>query len=344
MIRVFTTGRHAHRSALSYPALADLFAAEVTLVARPDEADLYLFAHSVDVMEAPETLVADWRRRRRPVVLLSEEPFWDTIWTGRPLEREIVIDTAWGSLPVVQLNHHTSEIFRFERIPYYLLTSHRFVNAYRYRFARNAARSTADWQADFAARPTETVFMFERRPEDSHDVRWEEARIIGLCAWRTRLAEACRGAGALHLGRSWQPRQPRRQDLPDWHMDKLVRLDGAARTIAAFENTHQPDYVTEKFFDAMACGARPLYYASTGHRIHDFGVPPEAWLNLFDLSPEAAAERLRAGGAEVTFYEAFRHGQDQLARLFSDAETLMSERLRLQRAVMGELYDILRPV
>lgn len=346
MIRVFKTGRHVHRSPLSYPALADLFAAEIAFVERPEQADLYLFAHSVDVMEAPEAMVVDWRRRRRPVLLLSEEPFWDTLWTGRPLDREIVIGTTWGDLPVVQLNHHTSKIFHFDRIPYYLLTNHRFVNAYRYRFARNAVRSVTEWQADFATRSAEIAFMFERRSEDRHDVRWETADIIGLCAWRTRLAEACRGPGVLHLGRSWQPQQPRRQDLLDWHVDKLMRLDGAVCSMAAFENTHQPNYVTEKFFDAMACGARPLYYAAEGHRIHDFGVPPEAWLNFFGLSSDTAAERLHAGiGLEEVvqpaYCEAFRHGQDQLAGLFSDVGVLFSERQRLHRSVIEELHGIL---
>lgn len=341
MIRIFKTGRHAHRSPLSYPALAPLFAGAVEMVARPDQADLYLFAHSLDVEAAPEALVRDWRQRRRPVVVLSEEPFWDTIWTGRPLAREIWLETSWGTLPAVQLNHSTSSIFRFSRIPYYLLTSHRFANAYRWRFSRNAARSEAEWREHFAACRAETVFMFERRPERRHDVCWEAGGITGLCAWRTRLAEAC-GPRAERLGRSWQPGAPRRQALPDWHLDKLVRLDGYARSLAAIENTHHPDYVTEKFFDAMACGSRPLYWAAPGHRIHGFGVPAAAWLNLHGQDAAAAAAGLGESFAGPGFLEAWRAGQQRLAELFNDTGVLLAERDRLRRAVLGELHGVLQ--
>ena len=42
MIRYFTTGAHAHRIPLSYPALAPLVAPFATRVERPEEADLHV--------------------------------------------------------------------------------------------------------------------------------------------------------------------------------------------------------------------------------------------------------------------------------------------------------------
>jgi len=341
MIRVFASGDHMRRMPLSYPALADLFAGDIVMVNTPGEADLYVFAHSLDIEAAPEALVQDWRRRRRPVVLLSEEPFWDTVWTRRPLDRLIYIETAWGALPVVQMNHCTSRIFRFDRIPYYLLTNHRFLNAYRYRFRRNAARTAADWLDRFRARARDCVFMFERRPERFHDLRWPQSNLLGLCAWRTRLAEAAgTGPQVERLGASWQGGVPR-QMLGNWHMDKLIRLDGRARSIAAIENTHHPDYVTEKFFDAMACGARPLYYARPGHRIAGFGVPRAAWLNLDGLTPEAAAGRLPEPFLDTDFIEAWCAGQRSLAALFSDSAAVVEERRRLHRVLLDELRAVL---
>ncbi len=344
MIRVFKSGRHAHRTPLSYAALAPLFQADITLVDRPARADIYLFAHSLDVQDAPEDLVADWRARRRPVVILSEEPFWDTIWGRQPLARQIHVDTAFGTLPVIQLNHHTCNIFRFERIPYYLLTHHRFAAAYRWRFRRNAARSVADWRADFARREVDLTFMFERRPEPHHDVRWPGGGIIGLCAWRTELANACAGrstGGVVErLGQSWQG-GPVRQDLADWHMDKITRLDGRARAIGALENTHQPDYITEKFFDAFACGARPLYFAAPDHRVHDLGLPGAAWRNLYGLEPDAAAGLVMGDSRPgADFLDAWHLAQTRLAALFDDTGLMVRERERLKRAVVQELQVI----
>ena len=340
MIRIFRTGAHAHRTPLSYPALAPLFEGIVQPVARPDEADLYLFAHSLDVEDAPRALVEDWRQRRRPVVILSEEPFWDTIWGRRPTTRRRVIDTAWGALPVVQLNHATSGIFAFDRIPYYLLTDHRFANTYAARFARNAARAPEDWQAGFAARAVDVAFMFERRPEPHHALRWPEADIAGLCSWRTELAEACSAGTVERLGRSWQG-GPSRFELENWHLDKMIRLDGRARCLAGIENTHHPAYVTEKIFDAFACGSLPLYAASPGHRIHGFGLPEGSWLNLWGLAPADAAARIEDLAWDRARFETFAEAQRVLAGLFGDPRIWVAERARLARALQAELTAVL---
>lgn len=302
----------------------------------------------MDIEEAPRAVIDAWRRRQKPVVLLSEEPFWDTIWGRRPLERELIVDTRFGAVPVIQLNHATSSIFRFARIPYYLLTNHRFANAYAARFTRNSALDAAGWQACFEARSTDLTFMFERRPEPHHAVQWPEAGIIGLCSWRTELAEAARAGAVERLGRSWQGGESRFQQR-NWYLDKITRLDCRARMLGAFENTHQPDYVTEKIFDAFACGSVPLYFASPQHRIHDFGLPEEAWINLHGMSvPEAAAQLeglgcgrdwVRNWGRER--FAAYAGAQRQLAERFCDPALWLAERKRLAAAVKAELAAVL---
>lgn len=340
MIRIFRTGRHAHRSALSYPALAPLFEGTVEPVDRPEAADLYLFAHPADIGEAPRALVEDWRARRRPVVLLSEEPFWDTIWGRRPLARRLVRDTDHGPLPAIQLNHATCDIFRFCRIPYYLLTNHRFASAYAWRFARNAERRPGDWAARFAARPVDLTFMFERRPEPFHGMRWPEAGLIGLCDWRTKLAESPHPGRVERLGASWQG-GPSRFDLRNWHLDKLALLDERTRLMGAFENTHHPDYLTEKIFDAFACGALPLYFAAPDHRIHGFGLPGASWVNLHDLPPAEAAARIAELRIDAGRLEAYAEAQGRLARLFGDTGLWVAERARLRTAVLEALGQVL---
>lgn len=339
-IRVFKHGTHAHRTPLSYPTLAPLFEDFIELVDQPAQADLYVFAHALDINAAPHAMVDDWRRRRRPVVLLSEEPFWDTLWGRRPLARERTLDTPFGALPVIQLNHHTSTIFNFDRIPYYLLTNHRFANTYAARFARNIRIGPADWQARFAARAVDLTFMFERRPGAHHNLQWPEGGIIGLCAWRTELAEACRGDKIERLGASWQGGHSR-FDLDNWYLDKMTRLDDRARLQAAFENTHQPNYISEKIFDAFACGALPLYVASAEHRIHDFGLPATSWINLFGLSPQAAARRIEETHLLPEVFEDYDHAQQRLRQLFCDISLWHAERLRLRTALQTEFSEIL---
>lgn len=340
MIAIYRTGALRHRTPLAYPALAPLFAPHVAEVADPLEADLWLFAHPLDVTDAPPALVEHWRARRLPVVILSEEPFWDTLWGRRPLARHFTIDTRAGRLPVIQLNHATCAIFRFAEIPYYLLSNHRFANAYAARFARNAGLSPADWQARFDGYPTDLTFMFERRPGAFHSVRWPEGDILGLCAWRTEIAEACEGERIRRLGASWQG-GPTRFGLDNWHLDKLVRLDGTTRKLAAFENTHQPQYLTEKLFDAFACGALPLYAASRHHRVHGLGLPPAAWLNLYGMTAPEAAQAIRAWRPDAAFFDAYAQAQSMLAARFGDTGLWLDERARLAKAVLAELRGVL---
>lgn len=340
MIRIYTTGRHAHRSPLSYPALHLLFEQDVMHVAEPADADLYVFAHVSDIQEAPQTLVEDWRRRRRPVLLLSEEPFWDTIWGKQPLEATLYVDTAFGPLPVQQLNHYTSDIFRFDRLPYYLLTNPRFARAYRARFVRNAALDVQDWHAHFTARTVDVTFMFERRPEAYHTVHWPQGDITGLCAWRTEMAEARTSGTVERLGHSWQGGINRLDMDTDWHADKLHHLDDHARIMGAIENTHQPDYVTEKLFDAYACGSLPLYYASVGHRIHDIDLHAHSWINLYDLSPRQAAKRVE--DIEWSAHlEGFVQAQNTLATLFCNDMAWHAEHTRLRHATVTALQRFL---
>lgn len=340
MIRIYITGPHSNRSPLSYSALASLFAGTVQVVDTPAMADLFLFAHTLDVENLPMAVCEQWRLRPRPIVVLSEEPFWDTIWGKRPLERHLIIDTRFGAVPVVQLNHHTSKIFAFHHIPYYLLTDHRFASAYAYHFRRNAARRAADWKADFERRAVDVTFMAERRPEKYHNVRFPDGDIIGLCAWRTELALGCRAAKVERLGQSWQGGATR-FTLRDWHLDKLVRLNGRSRILSGLENTHQPDYISEKIFDAFALGARPLYFASPGHRVHDFNLPPAAWLNLYDLPVPAAVEAIAAAPWDAAFYAAYTEAQQQLEALFADPALFVAERERLQKSVLEALTEVL---
>jgi hypothetical protein len=346
MIRVFKSGAHSNRTPLSYPALLPLFEGDLTLVDSPEQADLYVFAHSLDIFDAPRDLIDDWRRRQCPIVLLSEEPFWETIWARQPLAKYRLLASRWGPLPVHQVTHQTSDVFRFDRIPYYLLTNHRFAYAYAARFSRNAALSPAEWAERLRVAASDLTFVFERRPEPHHSLTWLEGDLIGLCAWRTEVAETtCRGR-IKRLGHSWAADMPARQMLHDWHLDKLTTLDGQTRVMAAFENTHQPQYITEKIFDAFACGAVPAYFATPRHRIHDFELPSESWINLAGFKPEVAAERLdQIDWADPIFLRttctAYAEAQRGLAELFTSVTIWQKERSRLAKALPAALAQIL---
>ena len=336
-LRIASLGPHAHRSPFGHAALAPLWEGAVTLTDDPGTADLILFAHPQDPAHLPVPLPS----RRIPVALLSEEPFWDTLFSPDPLARRIFLPAGRvGDIALHQVTHHRSPIFAFDQIPYDLLTEPGHLATYARLFARNAARSPADWQSAFAARRVQAAFMATRRPESFHDLQLAAGDITGLCAWRTRLAQDYQTGKVWRLGEGWHrgwKRAPPRRLQPDWHRAKIARLDGQARIISGIENTHQPSYLTEKLFDAFACGARPLYFASPGHRLHDLGLPAAAWINLWGLDSASAAHAIDAALWDMDVCAAYAQAQTQLARMFTTPTLIAAERARLGQALLGEV-------
>lgn len=335
MLSVHITGDYRHRQPLAYSALRPLWDSWLEITPDMAKADLVIVAHPRDLDTHGATLKATLGTGQR-LVLLSEEPFWDTVWGADPFVRAAVHDTDAGALPYVQLNHLTSDLYDFARLPYFVLTNRSYFNRYALRFGRNATRSVADWRAHFNDM-TKIVFMAERRKDAKFDRCFTDAEVFGLSAQRTRLTEAIAtrlGDCVTCFGHGWDG-NTRRQDLHDWHLQKLHQLDGCTRVLSAMENTHLPSYVTEKLFDAFATGAWPLYIARANHRV-DKLVPRAAWTNLVGLDPDAAAETV---AVLVPDPAAYAEAQARLAALFSPA-VLASERARLGRALRAELMAV----
>lgn len=335
-LKVWRGGPHAHRMPLAYPALQPLWKGRIMLVEDPGAADLLTIAHPLDALTlAPDAAGAV--ERGVPAALLSEEPFWDSLFSPDPMAARITLPAAHlGELRLHQINHHRSSIFDFEKIPYYLLTEHRFVSVYAARFARNARLLPEDWAAAWAARPRDIVFMAERRMEAFHDITLPEAGLVGLCAWRSRLAAGCKGDGVERLGASWSGGRTR-FELPDWHFDKMIRLDGRTRLLSAIENTHQPLYLSEKLFDAFACGTVPVYMAAPGHAVERLNLPEESWVNLWGFDEAEIPSRLREVMASGIDWRAYAKAQRALAALFDRLDWVVKERERGGRALISEL-------
>ena len=96
-------------------------------------------------------------------------------------------------------------------------------------------------------------------------------------------------------------------------------------------------YLSEKLFDAFACGAVPLYLASPGHHLHRMGLPDGAWVNLFGLTEAGAAARIAAWEPTTEGASAYCEAQARLAALFGDTRLWLAERQRLGRALVAEV-------
>ena len=336
-LRVATLGCYAHRQPLAYAPIRERCAPAIEVVDDPSAADLLVVAHTKDFDSHCQSLSRLMAARPgRRLVLLSEEPFWDTVWGANPFARWQDYASRVAFLSFVAINHQTSQAFAFERIPYFLLTDPRYINHYKPLFARNAGLSAADWRRHFHAVEWDAAFVAVRRRDRRYDVTFSEHDVQGLCRYRSTLAERAGGASVLRMGEGWAAGPPR-QALADWHAEKLALLDMKCRYVSGLENTHQASYVSEKIVDAFAVGAVPLYFAGSDHRVTRL-APPGSWINVYGRSSEDAFDAAAEPPSEVL--DAYVEAQRGLDRLFSDPAAVGAELDRFAAALVAEFHSI----
>jgi hypothetical protein len=351
-LRILTFGGYRNRQPLAYEPIRAALGDRIALVDDPAEAQILLIGHYADLdLFGRQILAMLAGRPGLCLVLLSEEPFWDSCWMPDPLSRHQRITLETGSagstvgctVDCTVLNHATSTIYRAARIPYFLLTDSRYIARYRPMFDRNAGWTAADWQRHFRAVPLDAVFLAQRRMAARMAPMHGGGRLRGLSVWRSRIAEACQGPRVVIEGAGWGTgggTAPRRQDLDDWHADKLTRFDLQTRYMSAFENSWQADYLTEKIWDAFAVGAVPFYAGGPDHAVQRL-VGARGWLDFFDhldSIPDIDTGCLPDPG----LVDAYASRQEELARLFADRTVLEAEYDRLTTALLGALQGVLR--
>lgn len=343
MVPVFLFGDFAHRIPLAYAPIASLCHDRIKVVDQIHQAKLILIGHSKDIARYEAELAAALRANPRcHAVFLSEEPFWDIIWGADPFSRQQFMEIDGDRFPLTVLNHATSDIFAFEHIPYFLLTDLGFATRYALRFRRNARKSPEDWADHFSNCSYQAAFIAEKRLNPKFAVSFPQEDTFGLCRFRSLVTQDYKTGQVLRAGAGWR-KAPRRQALGNWHLDKLMQLDQRCRFVSALENTHQRQYVTEKFFDAFAVGAVPLYFASQGHRVHDI-APANVWVNLFNSDIETAAahacQSIDAFAFDAPFFQSYCAIQARLADTFANPAVLLAEQDRLSAALIGELQTL----
>lgn len=339
MVKIFLLGRRSHRTPFSYPEYQRLFQQHFQYVQNPESADFLVFSFILDLSENIDevnrirTVNPDVR-----LVVISEEPLWDTIWSGDFLPRQTSISLGDTEHSYSILNHFGTRIYDFEKIPYFITTSDDYFARYSYLFSRNSTLKQGDLKSAWEKLAIRVAFYAERRAEANLDVRFPERDITGLCRYRTLVAEAVTGDGVLRVGQGWG-NSIKRQLLPDWHLDKLAVLDRRAFIVSGIENTHQWNYVTEKIFDAFAVLAVPVYYASPSHGVMRL-VPPGSYINLYGLTADQAAEQIARFEPDPDFIDSYREAQSRLAAMFSNPTQLTTERRRVVSEIVKEFQAL----
>lgn len=332
-------GRNIGRSPLGYNPYHELFSNRLQLVEKPGLAEVLVFAASKNIIEAYKHS-EDKNFLDKPLAVLSEEPLWDTTW-GFEFDAPIAqIQSAGQDFEYAVLNHLTTDIFKFDKIPYFVTTEDKYAVRYASLFRRNVEMSPQQLLEHWRAAPIRQAYFAEKRTGELYDFLRPELDLYGYCGYRTRLAEAAPDDRVLRIGQGWSD-TTRRQELPDWHLDKLATLDRRTFICSALENTHLPDYITEKPFDAFAALAIPVYAASPSHRITEI-LPEGSFINVFGLEAKDAARQLARFEPDIEFAECYLEAQQRLAALFGNVDTLWSERRRVVDKTVAALEAVRR--
>ncbi|QOC23778.1 exostosin family protein [Wenzhouxiangella sp. AB-CW3] len=332
-------GRHSNRTPLSYEPIRRHLGGRLKFVDSPEAADLIVSGFRIDFRDGIDSLLPVLDRSKPPkLAVISEEPLWDITWSGPFTGRNASLTIGGTEIKYTFLGHETSDIFKFDRIPYFLLTSDDFPVRYANLMARFKSMTADELMSMWKAAPIAAAFFHEKRNGEGYSNSFPERDVHALSAYRTEVAEYASGEAVLRVGKGWHG-EKRRQDLPDWHLDKLAQLDGRTRVLSAFENVHQSQYVTEKVFDAFAVGAIPAYWAGPGHRIFEL-VPRDILINTYSQSVAQAVKRISGIRPNAQLAWHWRDTARRLVAIFSEHEKITLERKRIMDAVIREILSL----
>lgn len=273
------------------------------------------------------------------VAILSEEPLWDTLWGGDFLRKHQQSYLTGFPFDFIYLNHRTTSIFNFKFIPYFITTCDNYYLRYSSLFKKNLGLSASEIKSVWASAGYRQAFFAEKRVGSNFEINSDVSDdIVGLCSYRSEIAEFASGNGILRVGQGWGE-MPKRQSLPDWHLDKISTLNRQSFIVSALENTHLQDYLTEKIFDAFAVLGVPVYYAGPTHAVHRL-LPEGGFINVYGLTPAAAAKKISEFDPSDEFMCAYLVAQQRLSDIFSSPRTYWSEREFVLDAIVSELNNI----
>jgi len=308
-------------------------------VDNPQLADLVVTGFELDFRENQARLATLTASGMGPkLAVISEEPLWDIAWSGAPETRHVHREKNGTALSYAFLSHDTSDIFSFDMLPYYIMAEDRFIARYASMITRQARRRPAELLAHWRQAPLRAAFVAEKRAGDKYRCQAPAGRIVQLSGYRSELAEQMQAADVLCMGKGWTSAGAR-QDMADWHLDKLAHLHDRCRMISALENVHHGLYISEKIFDAFACGAVPIYFAGAGHRVFEL-VPETAMVNTYGMDVAAAKDRLDSFTPDLGLAEAWLDTAHRLAEMFRDGALIDRERARIADAVLAEVSRV----
>ena len=338
-LKLAIVGRHAARTPFSYSVYKQLFGDYFSFTDDAYKADVIVVGFSVDL----DSITADYPGliKNNPHIkffVFSEEPLWDCLSPNAIDCIEQEWHTAEGLVKFRVFNHLNSDVFNFERIPYFLTTESSYIARYLLLYKQLLQAHTPSSLLEYwQSKGTTVHFVQQQRLQAQYGFYNPRLNVYGLSKFRSLLCE-CLLEENVSVDAQSVTSNGVRQALPDWHLDKIIRLQGKTSLLSAMENTLISNYVTEKIFDAFALGAMPVYYADQAHRVFEL-VDEGTFVNLYGLSVPDSVELLKNHNFKLEQAERYLDNVQALHTRFAHFESLHSERMSVVRKVCSAILS-----
>ena len=282
-----------------------------------------------------------YKKYKKKIVILSEEPLWDSTNDNNPSQKINFNENLClnnNEIQIFQINHFNSNIYDFLKIPYFLTTDDNFYLRYNFYFKRNFNLITENNLLDNLKKKN-ILFLNEKRTYYDFNNNLLSLLSLNLNFYRTLLANEIHQSGCDDIvikGKGWQSQKQKRQNLHDWHLDKLVRYDQKFTFFSSLENTHYKNYITEKIFDAFACLSIPLYFMDDTSFLDKIAYN-SSYINLSNCSIQEAIEKIESFRIDKNFYSNYLNTQKNLMVLFSNYDHLNNER----KNIISKIYNLI---
>ncbi len=340
-LKVALVGSRSNRAPLAYKPYRKLFEKFFDYVS-PSEADILVFAISFEIKEFfttnPDQLS---RLTEHSVWLISEEPLWDTVWNYENHTKEFYNLVINGTtLQVNHISHFVNSPYKDLNFPYFLTTEDSFFKYYLIFFNSRLKVKQLPCYKKLGIGLLE--FMNNHsRPEiiNSH------GDLIGLGGYRVRLAQYLRYQGIFHVaGQGWTSKryfpQLRRQQVVDFHLQKLTALESQFGFMLALENTLQKNYVSEKIFDAFAVGSIPIYYANSDHDVFKY-FNKGTFFNMVEQGSFECLANTIATLDEKTQLDMLYDGVMACKSLFKDFTLVTETRKKVVNSIVSCITEVI---
>lgn len=339
-INISLYGEHSKRLPFAYKEFKQISTNKFNVINDPLYCDYLFIGYFQDLKKNFDEIYFILSKNKNcKLILLSEEPIWDTLWSEGYQEKYRVLIKDGKRINFYFLNHFTSNIYKFNKFPYFITTNNNFFVRYHNFFNRNSLLLKSDIKKLWNTASIRMAFFNERRIGKKYDCEDPLLGRVGLSNFRSEIALSITGKGVLRVGAGWIKSSLPRQKLPDWHLDKLVALDRQCYIVSALENTCAPFYITEKIFDSFAVLGVPIYYKNPSLSFVD-SIVDNSFINLFGLNINDSINIISDFTPSELFLGNYIETQRNLNNLFNDFDLYHSERIELVNSIYTEIISI----